>query len=209
MRRLFKVGVAVTLLAGLSSCGSTQDHVLGGPPARPVAARTQPVVDLSQTVPDYTGHKVPVDTYATNVCMGLDQFGLDYAAARTVRSNALDGAPAAVQTALLGYYDALDRAFDRMSNTVRASGIPELAHGDAMAAGVVTTLGEARKAGDSYRPQTQALPLKEPTRFHGVARRIVRNSDHDVETAMRRLGRYDADPNFRKAFDRSKACPHQ
>jgi hypothetical protein len=139
----------------------------------------------------------------------LDQFGLDYAAARDKRATAMAGSAGSAREALLGYYDSLDQAFDRMAAAVRRSGIPELEHGDVMAAGVVSTLGEARQAGDHHRPEVAALPTSDTRKFRPAANRIVRDSDRDVAGAMRKLGRFDADPRFRQAFDQSRTCPHR
>jgi hypothetical protein len=191
-----------------AGCGASEDHVLGapvqGPTTRPAAAER-----VTAARPDLTGRKVSADNYAMGVCVGLDQFGLDYAAARAHRAAALSGSPTTVRTALLGYYDSLDQAFDRMSVAVRAAGIPQLEHGEAMATGVVATIGEARRAGDRHRPEVQALPTADRTKFRPAAGRLVRDSDRDVESAMHRLGRFDVDPKFRGAFDRAQACPHR
>jgi hypothetical protein len=78
-----------------------------------------------------------------------------------------------------------------------------------MAAGVVSTLGEARQAGDHHRPEVATLPTADTRKFRPAANRIARDSDRDVAGAMRRLGRFDADPRFRQAFDQSRTCPHR
>src|SRR5260221_10143837 len=110
MRRPLRIGVAVLLVLTTSACGATQDQVLGGPVQGPTVRAVPAARQVAR--PDLTGRKVSADKYALGVCVGLDQFGLDYAAARSRRAAAMAGSPTAVRTALLGYYDSLDQAFD-------------------------------------------------------------------------------------------------
>jgi hypothetical protein len=203
------VGTAALLLAATSGCGATQDQILGGAP-RPAAVRPAAVDHAPAPAPvDPTGGKVALDRYAASVCAGLAQFGVDYAGARTRRQAALKGSPESARTALLGYYDSLDKAFDRMSATVRGAGTPDLDHGDVIAAGVASTLDDARRAGDRHRPRVQSLPTADRAKFDPAAQGIVKDSDRDVASTMGRLGRFDADPRFRRAFDHAQACRHR
>jgi hypothetical protein len=195
------------VLLGTAGCGSSQDHVLGAAAKNPAVAQVRlasvaPVADLSN-------RKVAVDTYATTVCAGLAQFGVDFHAAKSHRAAAMNGSPSATRTALLGYYDALDVAFDKMVATTKRAGIPNLSDGKAVAAGVIATLDEARQAGDHYRPKAQALGTQDAKHTRAAAEKIADNSDRDVSGVMRRLSRYDGDPLFRAAFTRAITCQHR
>jgi hypothetical protein len=201
------VGAGCLVLLGTSGCGSDQDHVLGVGAQRPAVAQARlasvgPVVDAST-------RKVTVDTYATAVCTGLAQFGVDFHAAKAHRAAAMTGTATATRSALLGYYDALDAAFAKMVASTRAAGIPNLSEGKAVAAGVVSTLDAARQAGDHYRPKAQALGVSDAKELRTAALMIAVSSDRDVAGVMRRLSRYDGDPMFRNAFTRAITCQHR
>ncbi len=207
MRRSLLLGAGCLVLLATSGCGSDQDHVLGVGAQRPVVAPARlasvgPVVDTST-------RKVTVDTYATAVCTGLAQFGVDFHAAKAHRAVAMTGTVTATRSALLGYYDALDMAFEKMVASTRAAGIPNLSDGKEVAAGVVSTLDAAREAGDHYRPKAQALGGSDAKEMRTAAQRIADSSDRDVAGVMRRLSRYDGDPQFRNAFTRAITCQHR
>jgi hypothetical protein len=207
VRRSSVLGAGCLLLLGAAGCGADQDHVLGTAAKHSAVAQAQlasvgPVSDLS-------ARKVPVDTYATSVCAGLARFGVDFHTAKDRRSAGMNGSPAATRAALLLYYDALDSAFDKMVATTQRAGIPNLSDGKAVAAGVVSTLGEARKAGDAYRPKAQALSGKDAKDTKAAAQKIADGSDRDVANVMHRLSRYDGDPKFRAAFTKAITCQHR
>jgi len=201
------LGAGCLVLLGTSGCGSDQDRVLGVGAQSPAIAPARlasvgPVVDTST-------RKVTVDTYATAVCTGLAQFGVDFHAAKAHRAVAMTGTATATRSALLGYYDALDVAFDKMLATTRAAGIPNLSDGKEVAAGVVSTLDAARQAGDRYRPKAQALGGSDAKEMRTAAQKIADSSDRDVAGVMHRLSRYDGDPQFRNAFTRAITCQHR
>jgi hypothetical protein len=202
------VGVGCLALLGTAGCGAGQGHIVGAAAAnnpavaQPRLASVGPVVDSSR--------KVSVDNYANAVCTGLAQFGVDFHAAKARRATAMTGTVAATnRTALLGYYDALDTAFDRILGSTRAAGVPNLSDGKTVAAGVVATLDAARQAGDRYRPKAQALGGSDAKGVRAAALRLADSSDRDVAGVMGRLSRYDGDPTFRNAFTHAITCQHR
>jgi hypothetical protein len=203
------VGVGCFALLGTAGCGAGQDHILAAAPAANNPAVAQPRLASVGPVAD-TSRKVSVDNYATAVCTGLAQFGVDFHAAKARRATAMTGSAAATsRTALLGYYDALDAAFDRIVASTRSAGVPNLSDGKTVAAGVVATLDAARQAGDRYRPKAQALAGSDTKGVRTAALKLADSSDREVAGVMGRLSRYDGDPMFRNAFTRAITCQHR
>jgi hypothetical protein len=199
------IGGSSLLLFGVAGCGGGQDHVAGAALNQPAVAAPRlasvgPVIDPT--------HKVAVDAYATSVCTGLAQFGVDFHAAKAHRVQALTGSASTTRSALLGYYDALDTAFERMVTTTQRAGIPNLSDGHEVAAGVISTLGQARQAADKYRPKAQGLGGSDSKDVRTAAEKLAETSDREVATVMHRLSRYDGDPLFRNAFTRAVTCQH-
>jgi hypothetical protein len=205
VRKSLIIGGSSLLLFGVAGCGGGQDNAVGVVANQPAVAA--PKLASVGPVTDPT-HKVAVDAYATTVCTGLAQFGVDFHAAKAHRVQAMSGSATATRSALLGYYDALDGAFDRMLATTQRAGIPNLSDGREVASGVISTLDQARQAADKYRPKARGVGGSDPKDVRTAAEKIADNSDREVATVMHRLSRYDGDPQFRNAFTRAVTCQH-
>lgn len=221
MRRSTVFGAGLLVVLGLAGCSSTQDQVLGAAakplPAGRAAQAPKPAAAASASKANApraavaapavaVPSKVTVETYADNICAGLAQFGVAFHDAKARRVAAMGGSPAEVRAALLGFYDALDSAFDQVVLVTQHSGVPKLARGSSVASGVVATLGSARKAGDRYRAAAQALDPGTKGSVRSAAQRIAGNTDRDVAAQMRLLSRYDSDPAVRSAFTHAPNC---
>jgi len=219
VRRSTMVGASVVMVLGLAGCGATQDQLLGAaakPLATPAPTRTTVVaakaaaavkpVAAGAAKPADPNRKVTVATYANDVCAGLAQFGVAFHDAKAKRTAAMSGSPAQVRTALLGFYEAMDTAFDSVVQATRQAGVPKLADGKKVASGVVSTLGAARKAGDRHRTAAQALDPTSNKSIRTAAQQIAGDTDRDVADQMRLLARYDSDPKVRAAFTHAPSC---
>lgn len=221
MRRSTIVGAGVLVVLSLAGCGSSQDQLLGvadrplaipapihavaAAAAKPAAAG-KPAKKSAAEHPADPSRKVTVGAYADDVCAGLAQFGVAFHEAKAKRTAAMSGSPAQVRTALLGFYDAMDSAFDSVVLASRRAGVPKLSHGKNVASGVVSTLGAARKAGDKHRSAAQALDPNSKKSVRTVAQQIAGDTDRDVVDQMRLLARYDSDPAVRAAFTQAPSC---
>lgn len=216
--RILGPTVLIVALAALAGCSGPIDNPLAGPTreqgeVRSVAGRS----DLASSertglaAEDATDSSAPpmrvrIDTYADDVCSGLERFGASYRQARAERREALYGSPHKAKWAMIGYIDAIDTALERAIVATTAWGVPDVANGERLAKKVHSALENAQQVNYSYRPQFVATSSKD-RQFTTMARALLVESEAELSTALLKLDWFDdAGSDFRKAFNQSRSC---
>lgn len=150
--------------------------------------------------------RVRIDTYADDVCSGLERFGASYRQARAERREALYGTAHKAKWAMIGYIDAIDTALERTIVATTAWGVPDVANGERLAKKVRSALESAQQVNYRYRPQFVATSSKDP-QFTKLARALLVESETELSAALLKLDWFDdAGSEFRKAFNQSRSC---
>lgn len=187
------VGPMVMLM--VSGCGPT-------PRLAGDTSAAHPALDLTAN----DAPRAAVDTYATQLCTGLANFGLTYQEAKTARTAAATGSAGHARAAMLGYIDALNTALTRAIGDTRQAGVPDLPNGARISTDLLAALQTAQAANSALRAKVAALPIADRAGFDAAVGPLLDRSDSDVGTALQKLTKLDDEPGFQAAFNHNRIC---
>ena len=183
MRRVCRVGLAVSSVVGLLVVGSS------------VASAG---VDSAKAV--------PVEEWSASVCKGFSRW--DVRLSKLASSGALADATAG-KTAITKFLTGTVKANARLARDLKAAGVPAVKNGKAIAAAFVTSAKRERAAFAQAKTAASALPTDDQAAFATAAKQIATQ----LQTAGTSLnatlettaGRYPSS-GLDNAFKSTKAC---